>query len=333
MKKKILVTGGAGFIGLNFIEYLLKKNYNVINIDDLSYAANKKEHNKIKSKRNYKFFKINIKNKKKILYLLKKNNIYNVVNFAAETHVDNSIQKPHKFINNNIVFFFSFLESLNFYYQGLTIKNKKKFRFVHISTDEVYGSLDNNRKSFLETDVLKPNNPYSSSKASGELILRSFYKTYNFPYIITNSSNNYGKYQNDEKFIPKVFKTALSNEKIPIYGKGENIRDWIHVEDHCSAILKVLQKGRIGEKYNIGSNNETSNLNLVKYICFLLDKIVPKKISYSKQICYIKDRPGHDYRYSINANKIRNELSWRPKFILKKGLKGIANFYIAKNLN
>lgn len=333
MKKKILVTGGAGFIGLNFVEFLLKKNYKVINIDDLSYAANIKEHSKIKSKRGYKFFKINIKNKKKILHLLKKNKIFNVVNFAADTHVDNSIQKPYKFIKNNILFFSRFIETLNFYYQGLTIGNKKKFRFVHISTDEVYGSLNHNCKSFLETDVLKPNNPYSSSKASGELILRSFFKTYNFPYIITNSSNNYGKYQNDEKFIPKIFKKALNNKKIPIYGKGENIRDWLHVEDHCSAILKVLHKGQIGEKYNIGSNSEISNINLVKYICSLLDKIVPKKISYSKQIYYIKDRLGHDYRYSINANKVRKELSWSPKFILNKGLKTIAKYYISKNLN
>ena len=333
MEKKILVTGGAGFIGLNFIKFLLKKNYKIINVDDLSYAANKKELNKIKLNKNYKFFRINIKNKKKIYNLLKKFNIYNIVNFAAETHVDNSIRNPSKFIKHNVVFFFNFLESLNLYYQGLAVKNKKKFRFVHISTDEVYGSLKKNLKSFLETDILKPNNPYSSSKASGELILRSFFKTYNFPYMITNSSNNYGKYQNDEKFIPKIFKTALNNQKIPIYGNGENIRDWIHVEDHCSAVLRVLKRGRIGEKYNIGSNNEVSNINLVKYICLLLDKIVPKKISFSKQIYFIKDRLGHDYRYSINANKIIHELSWKPKFSLKKGLKTIANFYILKNKN
>ena len=329
MKKTILVTGGAGFIGYNFIKICLKKNYQVVNIDPLKYSANKFEINKLKSNKNYYFYKININNKKYVEKILLKHKILQVVNFAAESHVDRSINKPKFFFKNNCMDFINFLVTIKEYYSKLNLKKKNIFKFIHVSTDEVYGSLLNKEKPFTEKSNLKPNNPYSSSKAASELILRSFSNTYDFPYIITNCSNNYGKYQNGEKLIPTIFRNALKNRKIPIYGDGKNIRDWIYVDDHCFAILKVLDKGKDFERYNIGGNCEIKNINLAKIICGILNKKVPQKKNYHNLINYVKDRPGHDLRYAINSNKIQ-KLNWKPKTKLIDGLNIIADHYVKK---
>jgi len=329
MKKTILITGGAGFIGYNFIKICLKKNYQVVNIDPLKYSANKFEINKFKNNKNYYFYKININNKKYVEKILLKHKILQVVNFAAESHVDRSINKPKFFFKNNCMDFINFLITIKEHYSKLNLKKKNIFKFIHVSTDEVYGSLLNKEKPFTEKSNLKPNNPYSSSKAASELILRSFSNTYDFPYIITNCSNNYGKYQNDEKLIPTIFRNALKNRKIPIYGNGKNIRDWIYVDDHCFAILKVLDKGKDFERYNIGGNCEIKNINLAKIICSILNEKVPQKKNYINLINYVKDRPGHDLRYAINSNKIQ-KLNWKPKTKLIDGLNKIADHYIKK---
>jgi dTDP-glucose 4,6-dehydratase len=323
---KLLVTGGCGFIGFNFIRFCLKKNIQIINVDNLSYSANAYA---IKFKhKNYSFFKLNIGDKKKILDLLINNKVLNVINFAAQTHVDRSINRPFPFIKNNINDFVNFLHSLNTYYSKL--KKKKLFRFIQISTDEVYGSLKKNSKQSIETDKYFPNNPYSSSKACSEFMCRSWNKTYNFPVIITNCSNNYGPYQNYEKFIPMIVKKAIKNESINIYGDGKNIRDWIHVEDHCNAVLLLLKLGKVGENYNIGSNNEISNIEMATLICKIMDSIYPsnKNIKYSSLIKYVKDRPGHDFRYSVNPKKIFRETGWKAKIIFNKGLRETIKYYI-----
>ena len=329
MKKTILITGGAGFIGYNFIKICLKKNYQVVNIDSLKYSANKFEINKLKSNKNYYFYKININNKRYVEKILLKHKILQVVNFAAESHVDRSINKPKFFFKNNCMDFINFLITIKEHYSKLNLKKKNIFKFIHVSTDEVYGSLLNKEKPFTEKSNLKPNNPYSSSKAASELILRSFSNTYDLPYIITNCSNNYGKYQNDEKLIPTIFRNALKNRKIPIYGNGKNIRDWIYVDDHCFAILKVLDKGKDFERYNIGGNCEIKNINLAKIICSILNEKVPQKKNYINLINYVKDRPGHDLRYAINSNKIQ-KLNWKPKTKLIDGLNKIVDHYIKK---
>jgi len=323
---KLLVTGGCGFIGFNFIKFCLKKNIQIINIDNLSYSANL---DAIKFKhKNYKFFKLNIGDKKKILDLLINNKVLNVINFAAQTHVDRSINNPFPFIKNNIVDFVNFLDSLKTYY--FSLKKKEVFRFIQISTDEVFGSLKKNSEQSMENNKYFPNNPYSSSKACSELICRSWNKTYNFPIIITNCSNNYGPYQNYEKFIPMIVKKAINNESINIYGNGKNIRDWLHVEDHCNALLLLLKFGKPGENYNIGANNEISNINIAKLICAIMDKIYPSKknIKYSSLIKYVKDRPGHDFRYSVDSKKIFRETGWKAKVSFIKGLNETIKYYI-----
>jgi len=331
MSKKILITGAAGFIGFNFVKECLKKNIKVFAVDALKYSANRNEIKKLSKSKNFFFYKLNINNKNKKFNILKKNNIVNIVNFAAETHVDNSIQNPKYFFENNCMFFLDFLGAVKKFYDLLNFNSKKKFRFIHISTDEIYGSLDTSGKAFIETSPIKPNNPYSASKASSELILRGFSKTFFLPYIITNCSNNYGKYQNDEKFIPKVFRSALKNKKIPIYGNGKNIRDWIYVTDHCKAIFKILSKGKNFEKYNIGASSEISNLNLAIMICKILDKKKPlsNKRSYKNLINYVTDRLGHDFRYSVNSRKLK-KIGWKPSLILNDGILKITDHYIER---
>ena len=327
MKKKILVTGGAGFIGFNFVNKLLELGYEIHNIDVLRYSANKKEIFKIKNSKHF-FYKINVNNKD-IYNILKKNKILEIIHFAAETHVDNSIGSPKFFFKNNCLDFIDFVENISKYYNELSNIRKKKFKFIYISTDEIYGSLKLKEKSFNESSPLKPKNPYSSSKASAELYLSSYANTFNFPYIITNCSNNFGKFQNEEKFIPTIFKNALKGKKIPIYGDGKNIRDWIYVDDHINAILLLLKKGKINNKYNIGSNQEFKNIELANIICDILDDHIPKKISYKNQIVFIKDRLGHDFRYSIDNKKIK-KIGWKPQISLRDGLLKIADFYIKK---
>ncbi|MDB2580696.1 dTDP-glucose 4,6-dehydratase [Candidatus Pelagibacter bacterium] len=332
-KKKnfYLITGGSGFIGSNFIDNLLKKGEKIINIDTYSYAANKEINKKFLKYDNYIFYKSSYSNTSLIRKIFKKYNINKIVNFAAESHVDNSINGPLKFIKNNVYDFSIFLNECKNYYT----KNKiKKFIFLHVSTDEVYGSLNTKQKSFTEKDKYFPNSPYSSSKASSDLIVRSWFRTYKFPSIITNCSNNYGKYQNFEKLIPLTIKRALSKKKIPIYGNGKNIRDWLHVDDHCSALYLLSKFGTPGEQYNIGGGTEIPNIEIVKMICGYLDKFAPlddKK--YSSYISFVKDRLGHDFRYSVNYNKLKREFNWKPKVKFSVGLKDTVKWYLDKIKN
>ncbi len=322
---KIIITGGAGFIGSSLINLLIKKGHTVINIDSLTYAGNLKNLNFVEKHKNYFFIKSNICNKTKILEIFKKYNPNAIMHLAAETHVDNSIGKPNTFIRTNINGTYNLLEAVRNF---LSKKNKNfKFKFIHISTDEVYGSLASIGK-FNEKTPYSPNSPYSASKAASDHLVRAWYKTYKLPTIITNCSNNYGPRQFPEKLIPVIISRAIKNKQIPIYGKGKNIRDWIHVQDHVDALYKILVKGKIGKTYNIGSENEISNIDLAKKICTLLDEIKPKKNSYKKQLAFVKDRLGHDYRYAINSNLIKKELAWKPKIKFNDGLKKTIKWYL-----
>ena len=322
---KILITGGAGFIGSSLINLLIQKGHKVINIDSLTYAGNLKNLNFVEKHKNYFFIKSNICNTTKIIEIFKKYNPNAIMHLAAETHVDNSIGKPNTFIRTNINGTYNLLEAARNF---LSKKDKNfKFRFIHISTDEVYGSLGSIGK-FNEKTSYSPNSPYSASKAASDHLVRAWYKTYNLPTIITNCSNNYGPRQFPEKLIPVIISRAIKNKQSPIYGKGKNIRDWIHVQDHVDALYKILLKGKIGKTYNIGSENEISNIDLAKKICTLLDEIKPKKNSYKKQLAFVKDRLGHDYRYAINSNLIKKELEWKPKIKFNDGLKKTIEWYI-----
>ncbi len=326
-KKTYLVTGGLGFIGSNFVEFILSKNIKVVNIDSCSYASNKKN-NKLFSKfKNYKFFKCNIGRSEQIKQILIKYKPSVIINIAAETHVDNSISKPLKFIRNNISEFSKFLEVCKEYYNNLESKKKSKFRIIHVSTDEVYGSLNFNEKSFSEKNKYLPNSPYSASKASSDLICRAWYKTFNLPIIVTNCSNNYGKFQHKEKFIPKVILSILNKSKIPVYATGQNVREWLHVYDHCLALNKIIKFGKIGENYNIGSNFSSSNINLAKKICKIVDSTLKNKKSSQNLITFVKDRKGHDLRYSVNYSKLK-KLKWKPIINFDRGLKNTINWYI-----
>ena len=306
---KILITGGAGFIGSNFIHFLLD-NYDdqIINIDKLTYAGNLDNLGDISSNNNYEFYQGDILDKKFIKKVFDKSIDY-VVNFAAETHVDRSIENSNQFIKTNVEGTQVLLDRA----LECNIKN-----FVQISTDEVYGSI--NKGKFNENNKLKPNNPYSASKASADLLLKAYHNTYNLPVNITRSSNNYGPYQYPEKFIPLFITNIIQDKKIPLYGDGENIRDWIYVKDNCKAIDLVMRKGKRGEIYNIGANNEKSNIEITKAILKIMNK--------SEDIIkYVEDRPGHDYRYALNNKKIRNELGWNPKISFYKGLRKTINWY------
>lgn len=313
---KILVTGGMGFIGSNFIRHILNlnKDYKVINLDKLTYAGNPENLNEIDKKfpQNYIFYKVDICDFEAVNDIVAKERVNFIVNFAAESHVDRSIDNPSIFSNTNI---FGTQTLLN------VARKNKIMKFLQISTDEVYGSLGFNDPAFSESTRLSPNSPYSASKASADLLVNSYYKTFDLPVNITRCSNNYGPYQFPEKLIPLMINNALNNKELPIYGKGLNVRDWIHVEDHCSAILKVLLEGTIGEIYNIGGDSEFSNIDLVKQLLKILEK--PEYL-----IKFVKDRPGHDLRYAINHIKITEELNWRPKIKFEDGLLMTVQWYL-----
>jgi len=309
----LLITGGAGFIGSNFVHFILEnyKDYNVVNLDNLTYAGNLLNLIDIEKNPRYFFIKGNIKNFELVSYILKEYKIDSIINFAAESHVDRSILGSDVFIETNVTGTLTLLEAAKAY--GIE-------RFVQISTDEVYGSLGATGK-FTESTPLSPNSPYSASKTSADLIARSFYKTFGLPVLITRCSNNYGPYQFPEKLIPLMICNALQDKKLPVYGTGKNIRDWIHVKDHCSAIDCVLHKGKIGEIYNIGGGNEWENINIVKEILSILSK--PDTL-----IQFVKDRLGHDFRYAIDSSKIKNELGWEPSYNFSDGLKETVKWYI-----
>ena len=327
MKKNILVTGGFGFIGSNFIKYIYKNSteFKVVNLDKITYAANIANLNDLPDSF-HRHIKGDICDRETLKKLFKEFNFDYVVNFAAESHVDRSIDDPSEFINTNIMGTYRLLEAaLNFFRLG----NKKNFKFIHISTDEVYGSLGEN-DYFYENTPYDPSSPYSSSKASSDHLVRAWNKTYQLPTIITNCSNNYGPYQFPEKLIPLMIINCLEEKKLPVYGKGKNIRDWLYVTDHCEAISRVIEKGTIGQTYNIGGNNEIENIQIVNTICDMLDKKIPRKNqeSYKMLIDYVKDRPGHDFRYAINSDKIKKELGWVPKESFKSGIEKTVNWYL-----
>lgn len=330
----IVVTGGAGFIGSNFIlKWLENSKENILNIDNLSYAANLRNLEVIESDPRYSFIKTDIQNQNEITEIIKELKPRAILNFAAESHVDRSIEGPESFINTNILGTYSLLEASLNYWNELDESDKKIFRFFHISTDEVFGSLNLNEKKSTEESSYKPNSPYSASKAASDHLVRAWHHTFKLPTLVSNCTNNYGPHQHEEKLIPLVITKALKNENLPIYGDGKNIRDWLYVEDHCEAIMKILESGKPGETYNIGGNCEKSNLEVVDEICKILDFKNPKQngSSYSEQIKFVKDRPGHDFRYSLDIAKIENNLNWKPKESFASGLAKTVQWYLDRS--
>lgn len=328
--KTLLLTGGAGFIGSNFVRKTLKLGgFRIINLDKLTYAGNLESLASVLDNPNHVFVRGSIGDRVLVKQLLRKYQPEIVVNMAAESHVDRSIDGPSDFIYTNIVGTFELLEAVRAYWHQLVGVEKKAFRFLQISTDEVYGSLGP-AGLFTEENPYAPNSPYSASKAASDHLVRSYHHTYGLPVLTTNCSNNYGPYQFPEKLIPLMIINALAGKALPVYGDGQNVRDWLYVEDHCMAIHCVLEQGRPGEVYNIGGNNEKTNLSLVHSICNILDELCPKKdgSSYSTQITHVQDRPGHDRRYAIDAGKIKRETGWTPSETLETGLRKTIHWYL-----
>jgi dTDP-glucose 4,6-dehydratase len=328
----ILITGGAGFIGGNFIlDWLVNPTAEgIVNLDKLTYAGNLATLKSLEKDPRHVFVQGDIGDYELVLSLLKKHSIRAVVNFAAESHVDRSIHGPVEFIQTNVVGTFNLLEAVRAYWSELAELEKAAFRFLHVSTDEVYGSLSPSAPAFLETNPYEPNSPYSASKAASNHLVRAWYHTYGLPVLTTNCSNNYGPYHFPEKLIPLVILNSLAGKPLPIYGDGQQIRDWLYVKDHCSAIRRVLEAGRLGETYNIGGWNEKPNLEVVHTICSILDGLRPKAdgTSYASQITYVKDRPGHDRRYAIDATKLERELGWKPAETFETGIRKTVQWYI-----
>ncbi len=330
MNNCILVTGGAGFIGSNFVNVWVKQGLGkVINVDKLTYAGNLENLSGIQGNEDHVFVQADIGDSKVIAELLKEHEPKAILNFAAESHVDRSIHAPGEFIQTNIVGTFNLLEEVRTYWNGLNEREQGDFRFLQVSTDEVYGSLTADDPAFKETNPYEPNSPYSASKAASDHLVRAYHHTYGMPMLTTNCSNNYGPYHFPEKLIPLIIHNALNGKDLPIYGDGSNVRDWLYVEDHCSAIRCVLETGQVGETYNIGGWNEMSNLEVVYTLCDMLDLQRPKDAgSYRDQITYVTDRPGHDQRYAIDATKIERELGWKPAETFKTGIEKTVAWYL-----
>jgi dTDP-glucose 4,6-dehydratase len=328
--KKIFVTGAAGFIGSNFVELALQAGHFVVSYDALTYAGNLENLQDLPNEKNHVFVEGKIQDQEKVLKLLQQHQIDWLVNFAAESHVDKSISGPAVFIDTNIVGTLSLLTAARTHFESLSGARKEAFRYLQISTDEVYGTLDEVGK-FSETTSYQPNSPYSASKAGGDLLVRAWFHTYHLPVITTNCSNNYGPKQFPEKLIPHVLLRALAGESLPVYGTGINIRDWIHVKDHARGILAALEKGKVGETYCFGGNSERTNLNVVKAICGELDQIKPLagKKKYEDQIAFVTDRPGHDFRYAIDDSKAQKELGYSRVYgEFEDGLKDTIHWYL-----
>ena len=323
--KKIIITGGSGFIGSNLVKYLLKKNFFIINIDKNTYSGTNYNLKSI-NKKKYKFYKTDINNKKKIKLIIARHKPVAIFNLAAETHVDRSIDSPSNFISSNILGVYNLLEVI----KNLNLKNKNKIKLIHISTDEVYGDIFDNKIRSDENYSYAPSSPYSASKASADHLVKSYVRTYNISAVISNCCNNYGPAQFPEKLIPKIIFNILNNKPLPIYGKGKNSREWIHVDDHCRALFMLYLKGKNGESYNVGSNKNLQNLDLVKMILKIMNK---KNIKIGKKvkIKFVKDRPGHDLRYALNSKKIYKLLNWKSKINLEKGLNTTVDWYL-KNI-
>lgn len=329
----ILVTGGAGFIGSALIRYLIKStDHKIINLDKLTYAGNLSSLDEIKESPNYFFEKADICNAKEVKRIFDKYNPTLIMHLAAESHVDRSIDGPSEFINTNIVGTYVLLDQAFNYWKNLNHTEKSKFRFHHISTDEVYGDLENDNEFFTEETPYAPSSPYSASKASSDHLVRAWHRTYGFPIVITNCSNNYGPYQFPEKLIPLVILNAIEGKPLPIYGNGTQVRDWLYVDDHAKALYLSARKGKLGHTYNIGGKNEKKNLEVVNIICEILENSNLKKPSninkYKDLITFVKDRPGHDLRYAIDATKIENELGWEPEETFESGIEKTVKWYL-----
>ena len=331
MNQTIVVTGGAGFIGSNFVLAWINQGLGtVVNLDKLTYAGNLDNLASIRQNMQHIFVHGDIVNQALIAQLLTEYQPSAVVNFAAESHVDRSIHGPEDFIQTNVVGTFHLLEAVCGYWSSLDAKDKQDFRFLHVSTDEVYGSLGPTDAAFTETHTYAPNSPYSASKAASDHLVRAYHHTYGLPTLTTNCSNNYGPYHFPEKLIPLVIHNALAGKPLPIYGTGQQIRDWLYVEDHCAAITRVLEAGEVGEVYNIGGWNEKPNIEVVKILCRMLDVKKPRLDgkSYTDQITFVEDRLGHDQRYAIDATKIANDLGWKPKETFESGIEKTVNWYL-----
>jgi len=327
----ILVTGAAGFIGSNFVlDWFDQSTEYVVSLDLLTYGGNLENLSSLNQNPHHHFIKGNIGDRDLVLNLLKKYQIRAVVNFAAESHVDRSIHGSGDFIETNIVGAYNLLESVRGYWNDLDEVSKKTFRFLHVSTDEVYGSLDDKASAFTENHPYEPNSPYSASKASSDHLVRAWFHTYGLPVLTTNCSNNYGPYHFPEKLIPLCILNALSGKPLPIYGDGQQIRDWLYVKDHCNAIREVLSRGKIGDTYNVSGWNEKANIDVVKTLCSILDELKPRAdgSKYENQITYVRDRPGHDRRYAIDASKLERELGWKPKETFEAGLRKTVLWYL-----
>lgn len=330
MSRNILVTGGAGFIGSNFVHYWVKNNPfdRLIVLDALTYAGNRQNLAEVKNHPHFSFIHGNICDRALVDKILIEENITTIIHFAAESHVDRSILTPSAFIQTNVIGTFTLLESFRHHWEKAN--QPPEYRFLHVSTDEVYGSLAEKDPPFTETTPYAPNSPYSATKAGSDHLARAYYHTYNLPTIITNCSNNYGAYHFPEKLIPLMAINILLGKPLPVYGDGQNIRDWLYVKDHCRALDAVLHRGKTGESYNIGGNNEVKNIDLVTLICQIMDEIAPNlPVKPSQQlITFVKDRPGHDRRYAINSSKLQKELGWQPQATLETGLRETLQWYI-----
>jgi len=325
----ILITGGAGFIGSAVIRHIINNtNDSVVNVDKLTYAGNLESLLTVAQSERYNFEQVDICVRTELDRVFKHYQPDAVMHLAAESHVDRSIDGPAAFIETNIVGTYTLLEATRQYWSGLNQDKKERFRFHHISTDEVYGDLEGTTDLFTETTSYEPSSPYSASKASSDHLVRSWLRTYGLPTIVTNCSNNYGPYHFPEKLIPLVILNALEGKLLPIYGKGNQIRDWLYVEDHASALYKVVTEGTVGETYNIGGHNEKQNIEVVETICELLNELIPQDKNYKDQITFVKDRPGHDMRYAIDASKIERELGWIPKETFETGLRKTVKWYL-----
>ena len=328
----ILVTGGAGFIGANFVlDWLAGSQEPVVNLDKLTYAGNLQTLASLQSDGRHHFVQGDIGDAELVARLLAEHRPRAIVNFAAESHVDRSIHGPEDFVQTNVVGTFRLLEAARHYWQALPAGEKEAFRFLHVSTDEVYGTLSADAPAFTESHVYEPNSPYSASKAASDHLVRAWHHTYGLPVLTTNCSNNYGPFHFPEKLIPLMIVNALAGKNLPVYGDGMQIRDWLYVKDHCSAIRRVLEAGQLGETYNVGGWNEKPNIEIVQTICALLDELRPRADgrSYQEQITYVTDRPGHDRRYAIDARKLERELGWKPAETFDTGIRKTVEWYLA----
>ena len=324
-----MVTGGAGFIGSNFVlQWLAEVGSLVVNVDKLTYAGNLKNLLSISSDRHHHFVHGDICDGGLIAKLLLEFRPKAILHFAAESHVDRSVLSPGEFVHTNVTGTFTLLEGARAYWQALDDGHRRQFRFLHVSTDEVYGSLDASDPAFCETTPYAPNSPYSASKAASDHFVRAYRHTYGLPTLTTNCSNNYGPYQFPEKLIPLIIHNALAGKPLPVYGDGQNVRDWLYVEDHCRAIRRVLDAGKPGETYNIGGRSEMKNIDVVRMICSMLDKLTPKPKAHAELINFVKDRPGHDRRYAIDAGKIERELGWKPAETFASGIAKTVQWYL-----